>query len=61
MYFGYMYAPKLTHQGAFVITEKSYATLHTMVEEKHQFHQQLFHLHHQNPSKGKKLYTWFKN
>jgi hypothetical protein len=29
MYFGYTYAPNLTHQGASVITEKSSATLHT--------------------------------
>jgi hypothetical protein len=28
MYFGYMYAPNLTHQGASVITEISSATLH---------------------------------
>jgi hypothetical protein len=61
MYFGYTYAPNLTHQGASVITEKSSATLHTMVEEKHQCQQQLVHLQHQNPSKGKKLYTWVKN
>jgi hypothetical protein len=31
MYFGYTYAPNLTHQGASIITEKSSATLHTMV------------------------------
>jgi hypothetical protein len=61
MYFGYTYAPNLTHQGASIITEKSSATLHTMVEEKHQCQQQLVHLQHQNPSKGKKLYTWVKN
>jgi hypothetical protein len=61
MYFGYTYAPNLTHQGASVITEKSSATLHTMVEEKHQCQQQLVHLQHQNPSKGKKLYNWVKN
>jgi hypothetical protein len=36
MYFSYMYAPNLTHQGAFVITEKSFATLQKMVEEIHQ-------------------------
>jgi hypothetical protein len=29
MYFGYMYAPNLTHQGASVITEISATTLHT--------------------------------
>ena len=29
MYFGYTYAPNLTHQGASVITEISSATLHT--------------------------------
>ena len=28
MYFGYMYAPNLTHQGASVIIEISSATLH---------------------------------
>jgi hypothetical protein len=44
-----------------VITEKSSATLHTMVEEKHQCQQQLVHLQHQSPSKGKKLYNWVKN
>jgi hypothetical protein len=54
MYFGYTYAPNLTHQGASVITEKSSATLHTMVEERHQFQQQLVHLQHQNPSKRHK-------
>jgi uncharacterized membrane protein YbaN (DUF454 family) len=37
-----------------VITEKSSATLHTMVEERHQFQQQLVHLQHQNPSKRHK-------
>jgi hypothetical protein len=45
----------------FVITEKSFATLHKMVEEKHQCQQQLVHLQHQIPSKGKKLYNWVKN
>jgi hypothetical protein len=54
MYFGYTYAPNLTHQGAYVSTEKSSAILHTMVEERHQFQQQLVHLQHQNPSKRKK-------
>jgi hypothetical protein len=54
MYFGYTYAPNLTHQGASVITEKSSATLQTMVEERHQFQQQLVHLQHQNPSKRHK-------
>ena len=29
MYLSYTYAPNLTHQGASIITEKSYATLHT--------------------------------
>jgi hypothetical protein len=33
MYFGYTYAPNLTHQGVSVITEKSSATLHTMVKK----------------------------
>jgi hypothetical protein len=61
MYFGYTYAPNLTDQGAFVIFKKSSATLQAMVEERHQFQQQLVHLQHQNPSKGIKLYTWFKN
>ena len=61
MYFGYTYAPNLTHKRLSVITEKSSATLHTMVEEKHQCQQQLVHLQHQNPSKGKKIYTWVKN
>jgi hypothetical protein len=61
MYFGYTYAPNLTHQGASVITKKSSATLHTMVEERHQFQQQLVHLQHQIHQKGTKLYTWFKN
>jgi len=56
MYFGYTYAPNLTHKGASVITEKFSATLHTMVEERHQCQQQLVHLQHQNPSKGKKNY-----
>jgi hypothetical protein len=28
MYFGYTYAPNLTHQGAFVITEILFTTLH---------------------------------
>jgi hypothetical protein len=37
-----------------VITEKSSATLHTMVEERHQCQQQLVHLQHQNPSKRHK-------
>jgi hypothetical protein len=37
-----------------VITEKSSATLHTMVEKKHQCQQQLVHLQHQNPFKRKK-------
>jgi hypothetical protein len=46
MYFGYMYAPNLTHQGASIITEKLFATLHTMVEERHQCQQQLVHLQH---------------
>ena len=54
MYFGYMYSPNLTHQGASIIIEESSATLHTMVEERHQFQQQLVHLQHQNPSKRKK-------
>jgi hypothetical protein len=36
MYFGYTYAPNLTHQGESVITKKPSATLHTTVEEKHQ-------------------------
>jgi hypothetical protein len=44
-----------------VITEKSSATLHTMVEETHQCQQQLVHPQHQSPSKGKKLYNWVKN
>jgi hypothetical protein len=33
MYFGYTYAPNLTHQGASVITKKSFTTIPTMVEE----------------------------
>jgi hypothetical protein len=49
MYFGYTYAPNLTHQGASVITEKSSATLQTMVEESHQLQQQSVYLQHQNP------------
>jgi hypothetical protein len=61
IYFGYTYALNLTHQGASVIIEKSSTTFHTMVEEKHQCQQKLVHLQHQNPSKGKKLYTWVKN
>jgi hypothetical protein len=36
MYFGYMYAPNHTHQGEFVITEKSSTSLDIMVEEKYQ-------------------------
>jgi hypothetical protein len=44
MYFDHTYDPNLTHQGAFVITEKSFAALHTMVEERHQCQQQLVHL-----------------
>jgi hypothetical protein len=32
MYLGYMYAPNLTHQRAFVITEKSSAALQTTIE-----------------------------
>jgi hypothetical protein len=56
MYFGYTYSLNLTHQGAYVITEKSSVSLHIMVEERHQFQQQLVHLQHQNPSKRKKNY-----
>jgi hypothetical protein len=37
MYFSYMYAPNLTIQGEFVITEKSSTTLQTIVEERNQF------------------------
>jgi hypothetical protein len=33
MYFGYMYAPNLTHHGASVITEKFLKAIQTMVEE----------------------------
>jgi hypothetical protein len=47
MYFGYSYAPNLTHEGASVITKISSATLHTMVKEKYQCQQQLVHLQHQ--------------
>jgi hypothetical protein len=32
-----------------------------MVEETHQCQQQLVHLQHQSPSKGKKIYNWVKN
>jgi hypothetical protein len=39
-----------------IITEKSFTTLDAMVEEIHQFQQQLVHLQHQNPSKRKKNY-----
>jgi hypothetical protein len=40
MYFGYTYAPNLTHQGAYVITETFFTALQTTVEERHQFQQQ---------------------
>jgi hypothetical protein len=54
MYFGYTYAPNLTHQGAYFIAKKSSAALQTTVEERHQFYQQSVHLKHQNPSKRHK-------
>jgi hypothetical protein len=46
MYFDYTYAPNLTHQGAYVITEKLLTKIHTMVEENINTTQQLAYFHH---------------
>jgi hypothetical protein len=54
MYFGYTYAPNLTHQGEFVITKKLSATLQTTVEERHQIQKKLVHLRHQIQQKWNK-------
>jgi hypothetical protein len=42
------------YQNHIVITEKLSVALHMMVEERHQFQQQVVHLQQQNPSKRKK-------